>query len=197
VENDPASGEHDGFAREVLHLFQIIHPLDRIPRAGFVLRGVTEAESVSAHSHFMAVLALLFLERYPERWDREKVLAMALVHDLPEARLMDIAMPYADAYLREAKQHAEQAIADHLFENIAPRLAALHQEFADAETPEAKLLRALDKAQMMIRVACYEREQRGNLEEFWHNPKNFNDFGVEPVSALFDALCADMGRARP
>jgi len=122
---------------------------------------------------------------------------MALVHDVPEARLMDIAMPYADAYLREAKAHAEQAIADHLFEPLAPRLAQLHAEFAAAQTEEAKLLRGLDKAQMMLKILCYEKEKRGNLEEFWGNPKNFNDYGVEPVGALFDAVCAAAGRARP
>ncbi|MBI3118828.1 MAG: HD domain-containing protein, partial [Candidatus Hydrogenedentes bacterium] len=177
------------FAQEILELFRIIHPLDRIPRAGYVLRGVTDPESVSAHSHFLGVLALLFLERFPGTWDAGKVLAMALVHDLPEARLMDIAMPYADAYLRHAKAAAEQEIADHLFETVAPRLAELHREFCAAETPEARLLRGLDKAQMMIKVHCYEREHRGHLEEFWQNPKNFNDYGIGPVSALFDAIC--------
>lgn len=184
------------FAHEVIAFFRMLHPLDRIPRAGYVLRGVVEPESVAAHSHFMALLALLFLERYPGRWDAEKVLAMALVHDVPEARLMDIPMPYADAYLREAKSTAEQEIADHVFADLAPRLAALHAEFAAAETPEARLLRGLDKAQMMIKVLCYERERRGNLEEFWLNPKNFNDHGIEPVSQLFDTICAEAGRPR-
>lgn len=187
----------DEFALKILELFRVIHPLDRIPRAGYVLRGVTEPESVSAHSHFMSVLAVLFLEQYPAVWDGAKVLAMAAVHDLPEARLMDIAMPYADAYLREAKAHAEQEIAEHLFQPIAPRLAQLHAEFAAASTPEAQLLRGLDKAQMMIKVLCYEREHRGHLEEFWINPKNFNDYGIEAVAALFDAICAAAGRVRP
>jgi putative hydrolases of HD superfamily len=187
----------EDFALKVIELFRALHPLDRIPRAGYLLRGVPEPESVSAHSHFMSVLALLFIEQYPGTWDGERLLAMALVHDLPEARLMDIAMPYADAYLRTAKAHAEQEIAEHLFEDIAPRLAQLHAEFAAAETPEAQLLRALDKAQMMIKVLCYEREHRGNLEEFWLNPKNFKDYGIEPAARLFDAICAAAGRSRP
>lgn len=184
------------FAREVLTLFEAIHPLDRVPRAGFLLRGVAEPESVSAHAHFLAVMALLFCERFPE-YDKGKVLAMALVHDLPEARLMDIPMPYADAYISEAKHRAEQAIADDLFEHLPGKLAALHQEFADATTPEARLLRALDKAQMMVKVLCYEREHRGNMQEFWENPKNFNAFGIAAVSELFDAICRDAGRERP
>ncbi len=185
------------FTQRVLTLFRTIHPLDRIPRAGYVMRGVAEPESVAAHSHFVALLALLFVERYPEDFNRDRVLAMALVHDLAEARLMDIPMPVADAHLKEAKQQAEQAIAAEMLAGLPGNLAALHIEFDEAETAEARLLRGLDKAQMMIKVWCYDQERRGCLDEFWSNPKNFADFGIAPVSALFDAICARAGKERP
>lgn len=189
--------ESPDFTDRVLDLFQIIHPLDRIPRAGYVLRGVPEPESVAAHSHFVALLALLFVEQFPGEYNRDRLLAMALVHDLAEARLMDIPMPYADAYLKEAKQHAEQSIAGHLLDGLPGELAALHTEFDAAETPEARLLRGLDKAQMMIKVWNYEREHRGCLDEFWENPKNFADYGIPPVSELFGAICERAGKVRP
>jgi len=185
------------FTARVLNLFHTIHPLDRIPRAGYVMRGVTEPESVSAHSHFVALLALLFVERYPGHFNRDRLLAMALVHDLAEARLMDIPMPVADAHLKEAKRQAERAITADMLGGLPGDLAALHDEFERAETPEARLLRGLDKAQMMLKVWCYDRERRGCLEEFWINPKNFADYGIAPVSALFDAICAAAGKARP
>jgi putative hydrolases of HD superfamily len=185
------------FIGQVLSLFHIIHPLDRIPRAGYVMRGVAEPESVSAHSHFVAVLALLFVEQYPKRFNRDRVLAMALIHDLAEARLMDIPMPVADAHLKEAKQQAEQAIAADMLGRLPGNLVDLHREFDAAESPEARLLRGLDKAQMMIKVSCYDKERRGCLDEFWSNPKNFVDYGIEPVSELFDAICEGAGKKRP
>ena len=186
-----------GFTEQILTLFRTLHPLDRIPRAGYVMRGVTEPESVSAHSHFVALLALLFVERYPEEFSRDRVLAMALVHDLAEARLMDIPMPVADAHLKEAKQRAEQAIAAEMLDGLPGNLAALHVEFDEAKTPEARLLRGLDKAQMMIKVWCYDLEHRGCLDEFWTNPKNFADYGLQAVSDLFDAICKRAGKIRP
>jgi putative hydrolases of HD superfamily len=185
------------FTDDVMRLFRTLHPLDQVPRAGYLLRGVASPESVAAHSHFVALLALLFVEKYPGRFDRYRALAMALVHDLSETRLMDIPMPYADAYLKEAKRQAEQTILEEMMTPFPGDLAALHQEFSDAQTPEARLLRGLDKAQMMLKILNYEAEHRGRLEEFWHNPKNFDDFGLPEVSELFEAVCEKAGRSRP
>lgn len=185
------------FADRVIDLFEVIHPLDRIQRAGYVLRGVAEPESVAAHSHFLALMTLLFVEEYSNMFDREKALTMALIHDLAEARLMDIPMPFGDRYLNEAKADAEQRITEDLLKNFPPKLATYHQELLTADTPEARLVRALDKAQMMIKILMYQREGRGRLREFWKNPKNFADYGLEPVSTLFDAICARAGLSRP
>ena len=187
----------ESFAARLIALFEAIHPLDRVPRAGYVLRGVPEPESVAAHSHFVALMALLFAQEYPERFDRGRLLAMALVHDLCEARLMDIPMPYADAYLSEAKSQAEQAIIEDLFEDFPAEFAELHRDFLEAGSEEARLMRGIDKAQMMIKILCYEREHRGRLAEFWTNPKNFNDYGIEALSVLFDTICVRAGKVRP
>jgi len=187
----------NNFERRVLRLFEDIHPLDQVARAGYVLRGVAGPESVAAHSHFVSLLTLLFAEEYPEQFDRGKAVTMALIHDLAEAQLMDVPMPAANRYIRDAKNRAEQAITENLFAGFSTKFAAYHQELLDAVTPEARLVRGLDKAQMMLKIAMYEREGRGRLAEFWDNPRNFNDHGLEPVSALFDAICAAAGRTRP
>ena len=185
------------FEKRVLRLFEEIHPLDRIARAGYVLRGVPEPESVAAHSHFVSLMTLLFVEQYPEMFDRVKALAIALTHDLCESQLMDIPMPAADAHLAGAKDLAEQAITEELFEGFDGKFARWHQEFLDAESPEARLVRGLDKAQMMVKIVMYQREGKGRLKEFWSNPKNFRDYDVKPVSDLFDAICEAAGQSRP
>jgi putative hydrolase of HD superfamily len=185
------------FAQRLIALFEAIHPLDRVPRAGFLLRGVVDPESVSAHSHFVSLMALLVAREYPGEFDQAKALAMALTHDLSEAVTMDVPMPAVDAHFREAKAAAEQAITERLLDSFGAQYAAYHREFADASSPEARLLRGLDKVQMMIKVIMYEREHRGRLEEFWANPRNFDDFGVPCVSELFNAICAEADRARP
>jgi len=143
------------------------------------------------------LLTLLFVEEYPDQFDARKAVAMALVHDLSEAQLMDIPMPTADAHLREVKDEAEQAILEEMMTGFPAKFAQYHREFVEAKTPEARLVRALDKAQMMLKIVTYEREGRGRLKEFWTNPKNFCDYGCKAVSRLFDALCASAGKPRP
>ncbi|MFP6581845.1 MAG: HD domain-containing protein [Candidatus Hydrogenedentota bacterium] len=185
------------FEEKVLHFFEIIHPLDQVKRAGYVLRGVPEPESVAAHSHFVSVLTLLVCDQYPDDFDREKAITLALTHDLCESQLMDIPMPVADAHLREAKDAAEQAITEELFKGFDDKYAAYHQEFLEASSPEARLVRGLDKAQMMIKIVMYQQEGKGRLKEFWLNPKNFNDFGLDQVSRIFDTICEAAGKPRP
>ena len=185
------------FDERILRLFEEMHPLDRIARAGYVLRGVADPEDVAAHSHFVAVMTLLFVDEYPDLFDRDKALTMALLHDVPEAQLMDIPTPAADRHLKSAKTDAEQAIFEQLFAGFPDRYARYQEELEQAETPEARLVRGLDKAQMMIKILFYQREGRGRLSEFWNNPRNFEDFGLEPVSNLFDAICAEAELPRP
>jgi putative hydrolase of HD superfamily len=185
------------FEDRIIQLFSKIHPLDRVARAGFVMRGVPDPESVSAHSHFVSVLALLVVEEAPDLFDKGKALALALTHDLSEAQLMDIPMPVADAHLKEVKHKAELVITGELLDTFDTAYKEYLQEFNEASSPEARLIRGLDKVQMMLKIINYEKEHRGNLVEFWKNPNNFNDFDIEIVSNLFDAICAHAGRERP
>ncbi|MNC98275.1 hypothetical protein D3C83_161850 [compost metagenome] len=59
------------------------------------------------------------------------------------------------------------------------------------------MVKASDKLQMMIKVLAYERTGRGNLEEFWQNPKNFRDMGLDAANAVYDRICQRAGRERP
>jgi putative hydrolases of HD superfamily len=174
-----------------------LHPLDRIPRAGWLLRGVTEPESVAAHSHAVALLVRLTCDAWPGRFDAERAISLALVHDCAEVATMDIPMPAGDDAFRAAKSRTELAVFDSLFGGLLGRSAQRFAEFEAAETPEARLVRGLDKVQMMIRAACYRRESRGYLEDFWRNPKNFQDYGLAPVRELFAAVARFAGRRLP
>ena len=63
--------------------------LKLLPRVGWLQRGIANAESVAEHSFGLAALALIFTAA-DDSVDRERVLAMALVHDVAEALIGDL-----------------------------------------------------------------------------------------------------------
>lgn len=125
----------------LLRLAQLVHRLKRIPRQGWLDRGVSplETESVADHSMGVALLAwmsALEAQAAGAELDPARVLMLALIHDLPEAEIGDWT-PYTahdvnahaiagkrEAFLNRrqarspertlAKRAAEQAMIDQL-----------------------------------------------------------------------------------
>ena len=182
---------------EIIDAMISIHPLERVPRAGFLLRGVTEPESVAAHSHSLALLTLMVCNEYPDDFDSSKAVEMALIHDIQEVQTMDIPLPVGSAEFRAAKEDTEEEIFKRLFAGVSPALAERYAEFRRCDSPEAKLVRGLDKVQMMVKVLCYQRENRGYLDAFWEHRHNFPDFDMPVLKALFEAVARKAGRKPP
>jgi putative hydrolase of HD superfamily len=160
----------------LVDLFLEAATLKRMPRTGWLLRGVPHVESVAEHSFGVAFVALALADTLmgtgapeAETLDLEKVLVMALLHDLAEVRLTDLPMSAVRLIPAEVKSQAEAgAIADLL----APlpgggRLQALWQEFEDRDSPEGRLVRDADKLEMMVQCLRYERAGSRGLGEFW------------------------------
>jgi putative hydrolase of HD superfamily len=128
----------------LLRTYALAEGLKREVRHSWLSDG--RRESVAEHSWMIGLLALLLHRRLetPVRLDR--VLAMALVHDLAEAITGDL--PYFAAGDRGAKQAAERAamlrIAGLLPAADGAMLLDFWEEFEAGTTAESRLLRALD-----------------------------------------------------
>ncbi|HSU72353.1 MAG TPA: HD domain-containing protein [Candidatus Binatia bacterium] len=100
-------------------------------------------ESDAEHSWQLAMM-LLALQPHLTGIDLHRALKMALVHDLPELYCGDV-FTY-DEKGREGKKEREAAAAEKLFGKMpGTDLHALWIEFEANETPEAKIVQALDK----------------------------------------------------
>jgi len=144
--------------------------LKRLPRTGWVMRGVPHAESVAEHSFGTALTALALADVLAgEGLDLEKVLLMALLHDLAEVRLTDLPLPAVRLITQEVKSRAEAAVLAGLLAPLptAGRLRALWQEFEEGASPEGRLVRDADKLEMMVQCLRYERAGSRGLDEFW------------------------------
>jgi putative hydrolase of HD superfamily len=171
----------------LLDLLLETQALDRVPRMGYLLRGVSDAESVAEHSWHVAFLVWAIAPGIPEV-DPVRALEIALVHDLAELRLGDLPRLTARYFPAGAKQAAELAVMAEVLAPLGERARALYTEYAAGESPEARLVKACDKLQLMLKVAVYERWGEGGLSEFWDNPDNFPDPGFGAVRELFAEL---------
>ena len=175
--------------RTLLDLFLEVQMLDRIPRAGYVLRGVAEPESVTEHVWHVLFLVWTLGPRI-DGIDVGKAVEIALVHDLAELRIGDLPRTSSHYFPEGAKKAAEAAAMADVLAPLPPHVLALYDEYQQGTSPEARLVKACDKLQLMLKVAVYERWGTGALAEFWDNPDNFPDGGFPAVRELFEELRA-------
>jgi putative hydrolase of HD superfamily len=167
--------------------------LDRVPRSGWMLRGVQDGESVSEHSWHVVTLVWALGPAVPGI-DLLRALELAIVHDLAEVRIGDLPRTAARYLPAGAKHAGEEAALAELLAPLGERAVELYREYHQRSTREARLVAACDKLQLMLKVTLYERWGAGGLGEFWRNPANFPDEEFAPVAELFAALREARGR---
>jgi putative hydrolase of HD superfamily len=181
-------------ADTVLELLLHANQLKRVPRTGWVMRGVADAESVADHSFGVAFIALIIAEMVESPIDKAKVLTIALLHDLPESVLSDIPTPAACHFPPGTKKEAEMEVLSALLCGILSlpneQWRDWWQEFEDGTSAEARLVRDADRLDMFIQAYVYE-QTTGNrwLEEFWSSPESAS-FEFAAARALYEKLKA-------
>ena len=135
-----------------------------LKRAGWTRTSVREIESVGSHSWGVAWLALLTC---PDSLCLERVLELALIHDLAEVIAGDIT-PYDGI---EASEKAERELT--AFKKLtsdlprAEHLLGLFGEYQECRTPEALFVHRCDKTDMKLQAEYYMRRQPElDLSEF-------------------------------
>ena len=129
----------------------VIDEMKNIFRRNLIIDG-TRRENDAEHSWNLAMLAMLFEEYSTEKVNIERVLKIALVHDLIEIYAGDT-FAY-DVKGNEDKLQREIESADKLFGILDPvqgaEIRALWDEFEAKETAESKYANAIDRIQPLI-----------------------------------------------
>lgn len=139
-------------------------PLDALPRTGWTLAGVPAPESIAGHVLGAAHLALALGPRAEPPLAMDRVLAMVLVHDVPEALSGDLPRAAALALPDGAKAAMEQALAAELAGPLG--LEEAWAEYQAGATREARFARLCDKLQLGVRLVGYRRAGQAGLDEF-------------------------------
>ena len=171
----------------LLDLLLELQTLDRVPRSGYFLRGISDCESVAEHTFHLAMLVWLLAGDEPSV-DRARAVELALMHDLAELRIGDLPRTATTYLPADVKHAAERRAAADILAPADPRATALYEEYEDGETTEARFVRACDKLQLMIKVTVYESWGHRGLAEFWGNPANFPKSEFPSIESLFRSL---------
>lgn len=175
----------------VLALLKQANQLKRTARTGWVQRGVPNAEDVAAHSYGVVFATLLLAELIDEPLDLGKALALAALHDLPEAHTTDIPSPAWRHLPAGVKPSVERGVMAGMVSGVSfgARWMALWEEMNAEKTAESRLIHDADKLDMYLQAFMYE-QQTGNrqLAEFWENPRQFQ---FPAAQALYDAIYAE------
>jgi putative hydrolase of HD superfamily len=174
----------------LLEIILECNELKAIPRMGWRVRGVRDGESVAEHSYAVALIAMLLADRLGLDIDREKLLKIALLHDLPEHMLGDIHAPATRLLGEDVKEAAELRIMERLFAGIpnGEEYVELWKEFEERSSVEGKLVRAIDKLEMFTQAYQYECAGNRMLDDFWGWEGNMRDFEFDEIQELYDEL---------
>lgn len=190
-------------SKKLIHFLIKAGELKKIKRTGWVLRGVKEPESIADHTFRVALMAWLFARK--EGLNYEKVIKMALVHDLCEVGLGDIT-PYDKLLPGGAKDRNRKRVLKkwprwtkrvkeelkskkfkkemNSLERILKDLPALLRreiknlwlEYTQGESAEAKFLRQADKIENLIQALEYEQSNKDfPIGPFWVEAKELVD----------------------
>jgi len=142
-------------------------------RTGWELRNIEDPETVAGHTYGTAFLVMT---QAPDGLDRDKAIKIALVHDLGEAEIGDIAHRAVDAEKQmetQEKEQKERKTVKNLSEGLGDEIFQLWEEYEQKQTQEAKFVKDMDMIDMCLQALKYEKQGRYDPDE---DNKNFQKY---------------------
>lgn len=157
----PENGEHP-LAGMATFLFEM-GQLKRLPRAGWLLLGVPNPESVAEHSFRVAMTGMVLAAL--DGADVGRTVALCAFHDGHETRISDVPS-VGRAYVNTAKP---ELVTEHqtamMPEKVAAAVRDLTAEYEENVTREARLAHDADKLETLVQAIEYQ--QHGHDAQAW------------------------------
>lgn len=180
---------------EYIAILEAISAVKNLPRTGWIEHGLDErhVESVASHSFGTAVLAIILKGGgyLPGDMAFERVLELALLHDIGESVIGD--MTPASAVSSKKKAEMEREAIRKLLHGM-PGLEALALDLESFVSGQGKhdldpvhaMVKQIDKLDMMIQALLYERETGKDMSDFYGHPEKY--LADEQLLAFFKSV---------
>ena len=156
-------------------------------RTGWQWRGIQNCESLADHSYRVVLLSMVLADALVEKGEKlnmEKLLRMATLHEICEARIGDIPFPAVKYIGKKVKKAAEAEAVREMTEplgNFGAKYSQIFNEFEECDSIEAKIVRAADKLEMMLQAWEYELCGNKGLQDFFDNIYTFKDIEINDL----------------
>jgi putative hydrolases of HD superfamily len=150
-----------------LALLEFVHKLKSLKRKGWLMHGITDAESVADHSYSVSVLVMAMAKKL--RLDEKRCMEIALIHDLAESLTTDIT-PHDSNY--KDKKELEDRAVEKICGATGYSFMDLWKEYSEHKTDESRLVHDMDLIDMAAQALAYENKTGRNLEEFFLHVKD-------------------------
>ena len=158
-------------ASKAIDFLTLTRTLKTTKRTGWVMRGVHNPESIADHMYRMSLMSMI-ASFSNGSLDTNRCIKLALIHDLAEAQVGDIT-PHCGVS-DEDKHQMELSTMKHIQSMLGPMMGGdeildLWKEYEEGTTEEAKLLKDLDKIEMILQAQEYEAEgsHEKSLDQFF------------------------------
>lgn len=166
-------------SKKIVDFAFLIGKSKQILRSGWVRENIKKSESVAEHSFRLSVLSMVLADQLGV--DKEKLIQMAILHDLGEVITGDLIWSRGaviDMKKRTEKEDLEKTGIEKIFKllGVSGQYLKLYEEMIDRKTREAKMFWQLDKLEMALQALEYEKSQNKKLDEFFINANLQIDF---------------------
>ncbi|KAL7474266.1 hypothetical protein ACHAW6_000246 [Cyclotella cf. meneghiniana] len=155
----PPQPAHVASASAAIDFLTLTRNLKTTKRTGWIHHGVHHPESIADHMYRMSLMAMI--SSFSTSLDTDRCIKLALVHDLAEAKVGDIT-PHCGVSEKD-KYEMELETMEYISNMLGPLMGGdeilkLWKEYEDGTTEEARLLKDLDKIEMILQAQEYEAE---------------------------------------
>ena len=168
--------------------FYIASELKKTPRRGWKEKiGIEHPESVADHSFSAAIMAMVFSDL--KKLDTEKMLKMALLHDLSESITGDFTPEEISKNdKKEIENQTMNEILSKLPLEISNEYEKIWNEFQDGTSKESTLMHEIDRLEMAIQSLKYNAEgyPKDKLALFFESAKK--DIKSKEILEILDEI---------
>jgi|SRR3989344_848612 len=187
----------------LLNFFTEIGKLKKMPRRGWVIRNVKNPESIAEHTFRVTIMAWFLGDKKNSNFNIEKIIKMALIHDLCEVYAGDIT-PYDSILTKdnkklqqlvktwprfsekkkkklvEQKYKKEKEGLDKLIKNLSPDLKnevkSLWLDYESGSSKEGRFFKQTDRIESFLQAMEYwEKDKTVPQKPWWDQARELFD----------------------